>query len=412
LGEWITEDIISLIDRIYPAEKDPTHLELERACHEAFATAKRFGYVEISGIFDQLTLRADTLGARVAITGEPGIGKSALLAAWLAKYQKLQPDRLIIVHHVGATSRGSESIGVRRRVMAEIRERFAIDLNIPSTEDEVRNQFLAFLEHSNSLPIVLIIDGIDHMDQASWDLAWLPVDLPAHFTLLVSTAPGPVLEALRKRRFEEFAAGPLSSNQVRLIVTEYFREWGKLLEDSKLRNIIAHPQSKSPLFLVNLIRELRECADQEKVEDILNRCLRTRSLDELFDVILDRLERDHGATDLSKVMMALCCSHMGLTETEMIEGVEIERFRLSQILLAMASHLIRPEGYVRFSCVEFHLAAHRRYISDKQTVLSIHRRLAKYFQSGLNNERTAGALAWHLEQAGDLARDDGMRNGF
>jgi 2-polyprenyl-3-methyl-5-hydroxy-6-metoxy-1,4-benzoquinol methylase len=103
---------------------------------------------------------------------------------------------------------------------------------------------------------------------------------------------------------------------------------------------------------------------------------------------------------------------MGLTETEMIEGVEIERFRLSQILLAMASHLIRPEGYVRFSCVEFHLAAHRRYISDKQTVLSIHRRLAKYFQSGLNNERTAGALAWHLEQAGDLARDDGMRNGF
>ncbi|MEP7234574.1 MAG: DUF4062 domain-containing protein [Ignavibacteriota bacterium] len=80
LGEKVLRDLIEILDRDFPANSEPSPLELERAPHIAFSVNRRRSYVANPGYLKIFEEHIASDGAPLVIWGRSGLGKSALMA--------------------------------------------------------------------------------------------------------------------------------------------------------------------------------------------------------------------------------------------------------------------------------------------------------------------------------------------
>src|SRR5256885_1031112 len=79
--------------------RDP--IESERIEHENHAASQARAYVAADDSFHRLDEYANQGGPPLAVLGEPGMGKSALLANWYLRYCRMHPDRFSLIHFIG-----------------------------------------------------------------------------------------------------------------------------------------------------------------------------------------------------------------------------------------------------------------------------------------------------------------------
>ena len=182
-------------------ERETAALDPEAAAHDAFARS-RFGvYVPRKAYFETLDAHAAGNGPPLAVTGDSGSGKSALLAHWTDRYTARHPKAVVIRHFVGATSDSADLTAMLRRFMGEFNRQLGIRQELPTTDEAIRAAFPNWLSMAAAKGrVVLVIDALNQLEDrhGALDLTWLPPVVPAKVRLVVSTLPGRPLEAIAK----------------------------------------------------------------------------------------------------------------------------------------------------------------------------------------------------------------------
>lgn len=230
-------------------------------------------------------------GGLILISGEPGIGKSRLIAEFTAG----QAGRRLVLN--GSAFQGSQALpfhpllqalGTAARrdefwqhiptfwqselvpLLPELRSRTPDLPNpMPPAPGQAQARLLAALTQafqsvSSATPVLLTLDDLQWADEAT--LAWLQFlhstwhDGPLHILAAVQNYSAPQLAGvrqayLRSRRLVEIELGGLQSEDVRVLLTPLIPPTGWSLE---FVNRIHAVSSGNPFFLLEIVRDLQE----------------------------------------------------------------------------------------------------------------------------------------------------------
>ena len=158
LGEQVFQDILTILDRDFPAKRQLTPLEHERIEHEAYSRNRRQSYIANPEYYDAFVkhvnagLEAPAHAAPLIIWGKSGLGKSALMAYLAHEYQTMNPNAFVVQHFIGAAE-GSDPEDVMRQVMMEIKERYHLADAIPTDDNALREEFPVWLAKIGQNPL-------------------------------------------------------------------------------------------------------------------------------------------------------------------------------------------------------------------------------------------------------------------
>lgn len=401
LGKLILEDLLMMLDRMYPATEHLSMLQQLRRSHESFAAPHRRAYVELPGYFDRLDAHVAAASPPIFITGPAGAGKSALIANWAGYRRNAYPDLPIICHHVEATPVEGEPTPVLRHIMAELKELYTIGESLPETDGELPTIFPLWLEHVRGGPLVIIIDGLDHLAPSSHVLDWLPADLPPNVRLVVSTATretdNELFGRLIDREWEELRIAPLTLSQQRAIVDRMVTDTGSELDADLLQRSNLADAISIPLFLRMSVRQIQNAST---ITD-RNRLMEARTHEEFFEQMLEQLETRHGAAFVRDAMSLIRGARRGLNAPDLQQLTGADPKALDGLLAAIDHYLVNRDGLLGFIHEYVRRAADRRYLPSPAKHRNIHERLARYFATMPHSPRRASEEPWQWEQAGD-----------
>lgn len=419
LGEWVREDLLNLLETLYPAGYRTSWLGRERRGHESFAATRRRAYVENRKILAQIDSYVeegawrrdydsviDQSGSRslpLVITGESGAGKSALLAHWSEQFRSRNPDAFLVTHYVGATASSTDHVGLLRRIMQEIRERYGISEEPPAEPDRIVREFPQWLAYGSGAPMVLVVDGINQLESRSdrsAPLYWLPEDFLPHIRLIISTVEKETAELVTRREWPELRVEPLNEGERREVARRFLGDHGKRLDNNQLQRVARSFKSGNPLYLRTSLEELRVFGRYEKLNERIDHYLEAEDLESLFERVLERIEKDYGKSLVSTTMRLLWGARHGLSEQELHELTGAGKARVARLLQALDYHLMRRDGLLTFFHNHLREAAQKRYVRSRDAARKTHRLLARYFAGQpLSGARREEEEPWQWKEA-------------
>jgi ATP/maltotriose-dependent transcriptional regulator MalT len=407
LGPLVLADLGAMVDELFPPDQASDPLARAAADHAAFAGARFEPYV---GGRDRLAALDAVAGARpVLVTGPAGIGKSALAAAWAR-----EAAGVVVSHHVGASADAADWRAAARRIAAELDR--AVELGLALAPPEADGPALvaaladALRRAGASTPVTLVLDGLDQLDDRDFapDLVWLPWPVPPGVRL-VATGAGPrVLEAARARGWQEHEVPPLSPIERRELAEAFLARFAKRLGPELLERIAEAPLTGSPLFLRTTLDELRQHGDHFTLGPLLDTHLQAATLDDLFEIVLARWERDVERDRpglVADAMTLLWAARQGLAEAELLDllgppGAALPAAVWSPLHLAAGGSLLRRSGLLTLAHEPLRTAVADRYLTTPELAAGAHGRLAAYFGGRPLSPRVVTELPWQLRQAG------------
>ncbi len=426
-GTLVLEDLRKIIDK-FPPPHQLDALSREDAAHEKFAKS-RFGvYIERQQYFDTLDAHANGDGLPLVILGESGSGKSALLAHWVKRYQEriqhdisieekisesslLKHQPLILVHFIGATVESTDYVAMLRRLMGEFKRHFGIEHEIPEKPEEIRTVFANWLHIAAARgKVILVIDALNQLEDrdGSQDLVWLPPVIPPQVRLIVSTLPGRSLNNLREREWPTLEMNLLTLDERRTLIHFYLAQYRRTPSDKFVERISSAYQSQNPLFLCSLLEELRLYGDHDTLMTEAERYLAAEKIDDLFELILERWERDYNRERpelVQDVMMLLWAARRGMSEPELLDilgkdGKPLPVALWSPLSLAVEKSLVNRSGLLGFFHEYLRIAVVDRYLALNNTRERTHLQIAEYFKTREFTIRTLEELPWQYDRAG------------
>ncbi len=350
----------------------------------------------------------------LVITGQPGSGKSALLAEFAVRARK-RMKAVVLPFFIGASPASTDLISALRSIVETLRGMLRLQISIPTKPEELRlllHQLIKALGPRKRL--LIVIDALDQLDpnSESHQLDWLPMKLPRNVRLIVSTLSGKTLDSLQQQLKAEsiINLASLSENDRRQLVIRVLQERGKKLTDDQideLLNIERRPDAALPLYLRVAVEELTLFGDYGSISNRIDELPTT--LSEMFAQVLVRLEADHGRELVERVLRWLGVSRSGLTEAEILDLLsrampKSTRLDWTRFYRALAFYL-QPkdessgEGLIGFYHQQLRLAANRRYLAihEKKKTSHVFRRtnqqVAHYFEQLARTESN-----WNSEQ--------------
>ena len=235
---------------------------LEHHVHNLFASERvpgdHYVYYQSTELFNALEDFCDDQTMNeprqpLLVTGEQGMGKSALLANWLQRRQragtKARNDEFVFWHAVGSSRKSLEVHNLIRRLMRDLKKRFEITREVPHSAAQLSWDLPWFLElASRKGKVIIVIDGIQRMTSLDGEagLSWLPLEFPPNVRVVVSTSSEPIqmqtitgvtdghsehrhtemtriMGEIERRKWQVLRLKPLDSNASRNIMETYMK---------------------------------------------------------------------------------------------------------------------------------------------------------------------------------------------
>jgi len=410
VSRLILDDLWRLIDSEYPPVPEPDPLDRELADHEAFADTRLGIYIEREEYLDRLDSHIKGDDPPLVLLGESGSGKSALIANWANRYRSENPADFLLINFIGSTQESTDYTRILRRIMGELKRRFDLPSEVPTEAPELCREFPNWLSIASVKGrLVLVLDGLNQLDERdnAPELGWLPEYFPPNVRVILSTLPGPSLDALKRRDYPTFSVKPLKEAERKRLANDYLWQYRKRLSEPRIERIVKSGQTENPLYLRALLDELKVFGIHKRLDERINHYLEAESIEDLYKKILSRLEEDYEKERpalVREAMGLIWAARMGLSETELLDLLNIPRAIWSPLYLAIKDALIVRSGLFGFFHNYLREAVEQRYLPAEEDRVKAHLRLADYFESTGDRERRVEEFPWHLWQGGDAAR--------
>ena len=180
---------------------EKSDLEIERDFHLRFIDSRTYNFQGRTELLKEIEQKIDHAlqgslevnGIRaqaIMVVGEPGSGKSALLAKL---YQNVtgsngaEPNKLVIPHFVGASPRSTNPRYILTDWCRVLSNEFGMAEEIPTDQIKLKETFSKFLRKTDR-PILIILDAINQLqsEENARKMQWLPDKLPDHVCIVTS----------------------------------------------------------------------------------------------------------------------------------------------------------------------------------------------------------------------------------
>ncbi len=426
IGDRVLADLTRLIEARFPDDEVPDELTRSDSVHAAFGRA-RFGvFVDRPDLAATLDRHADSDGPPLMVTGESGVGASALVTRWAQTWAGTHPTDMVVVHHVDADPEAADYRSLVSRLVASIgsgHDDLAGDL---ATADAaaVRSAFGRALDHTIARAggrAILVIDGVDRLDDVDRapDLRWMPSTIPAGVRIVLTASQPRPLAAVEHRGWPTLTVPPLTPDERRAVAVDVLAVARKGLDTDLLDALVAAPLTGNARFLRTVLDELRQHGDHFTLRDVIDRLTAAETVDDLLELVLARYELDfeRDRPGLTKdVFTSVWAARRGLAETELLEllaeldgdtGGRLPQAVWAPLHLAAEHGLVSRGGLLGFAHPDLRRAVEDRYLTSEAERRHAHLRLARFFGGRPLDIRVVEELGWQQADAGDL---DGLRS--
>jgi len=174
----------------------------EAEFHELFMADRMQRFVGRQAMLDEMQRfcqRADEPNIFV-ITGEPGSGKSTLMARFVENFSEQHPSQLMIAHFIGASPTSTNLRLSLRRICALLDKAIGAEENLPDDINELIQGFSERLEKTER-QVVIVLDAVNQFEMRDNPHAmhWLPQKMPNNIRVVISTLPSDAYDALLRR---------------------------------------------------------------------------------------------------------------------------------------------------------------------------------------------------------------------
>lgn len=402
----VTDDLWHIIE---PLLARPVLLDAhqrERGHHERFVLRHTAFFQGRGPERERVRSYVENPGDReiLVVTGEPGAGKSAFLAACVRDARARHPEALIIPHFIGVAPDSSSLSATLRSLCETLRREAALDEAVADDPDKLRVQLRAFLKQAGERrPVILVIDALNQLDPSnrSHDLDWLPLWAAAGTRIVVSTLPGDCFEQLTRRVPADHVVTipPLPEDDRRSLITAVLARRRKRLTRDQLDALLdirTRPGAALPLYTLVALEELCLFGEYRALDARLTSLPPT--VPELFAQLLARLEQDHTRLTVTAVCTWLAVARAGLFETEVLDLLSADgpfpRLRWTRLHRALEPYLKPSDedvgdgaaGRLDFYHDQLRSAVFHRYFQmptfdadATDAYRGAHRQLANYF---------------------------------
>jgi prepilin-type processing-associated H-X9-DG protein len=376
------------------------------AAQEDFARLRAEAHAGGEVNYARLDGHAKGDGPPLVVIGAAGCGKTALLAAWVVRRRSRAVEDRLLFHFI---SRGSGLREVLERLTAEIRRLFDLPADSAAGRD-VHSAFEQCLRlAAGKGRLVLVVDGLDQLEAGGGglELAWLPLEIPANVRMILSTFRGPTFDALLARGWPMLDVSLLTPGERREVVATGLAHHGKALAPALVERIAGAKSSALALFLSTVIEELRLHGDFDSLGEAVDHLLAAAEPTDLFDLVLERYERDCERDHPGLVRSAfslLWATRKGLSEADLLDllGADGERLAAgawSDLYLQSRRWLLLHSGLLALGQGALRRAVKRRYLESGDEQRKAHLRLAHYFKGRKQDARRVDELPWQWAAA-------------
>lgn len=318
LTKKITEQLALL-----PQDESP---DQEAKNHEDFGKLRCENFVgretALQAIADYV---AGTGPQPLAVVGEGGSGKSALVAKAFEKAAVKHKDAKRVVRFVGATPAASDGRSLLDSLCHQIARAYRADESaIPAEYNDLAVEFGKQLEHATEAkPLIVFLDALDQLGETdpARQLSWLPAHLPENVRVVVSTIPGDCEKTLRLKRPELafLSLDNMSREEGEQALNIWLDLAGRALQVAQRKEILDtfEPEGR-PLYLKLAFEEARLWHSYSPAaETTLKAGIRELIEGNLFPRLAD--PANHGPALVSHALGYLTASRYGLAEDELID---------------------------------------------------------------------------------------------
>lgn len=365
LANIIKTEFIQLLDSLFPiGELSP--LEKFRIEQQSYKNQLCQSYVPEEKNFSSLDKWInDWTSQAFVITGESGIGKSALIANWIERIiKKGKADYNLVYCFIGTGGGTNNSEQVLSMVCTEIRNRyksFLSDYDI-SEHVDLNDLFLIIAETGKKL--VLVLDGINQLeDSQEKNLNWLPFP-PKNVKILLSTLPNdPTMRILYGRHYPVFALQSMDNGKKGLMIEAYLGKFAKRLTEKQISTILNSSICSNTLVLRTLLDELVNYGLFEKIDERIEYYVRAESIEDFYISLLNSYENEFGFEFIRDILISIAVSQHGLSENELLGILGIKHLKWSQFYCSFIRNFNLSEGLISFSHQYLASAVGKKYLS-------------------------------------------------
>lgn len=368
LGELVLRDLMA---KVQP-QRTLHMLDLESARHLTFARRQVHTYQQRIGHFEQISSAIISCRKPLLITGEVGIGKTALLANWALQRQESHRIEIVLMHFAGSVPESTDSIRAMRRIMHHLRRSCYLSMDVPESDGEIRRRFHEFVRAaSEGERIIFVVDGLESFESSDIRVGvdWL-LDLPGcNCGVVVSSSEQQITDALRGQGWSEFRLLGLTIPEREELITRFLSTYSRRLASHQVERIALSSQAANPLYLTSLLDELRIVGSFERLEMMIEQYLSAPSVPALLERILERLESVFGGHFVKQSLSLVWNSPRGISEEEILQSVEQTGISVSignwkALVRATRSILLETAGWFRICHPAWRTAIGNRYFGQ------------------------------------------------
>ncbi|EDO34994.1 predicted protein, partial [Nematostella vectensis] len=274
----------------------------------------------------------------LVIYGESGCGKTSVVSMVAMRSREwLRGDTCVVVRYIGTTPDSSLVRLLVRSVCQQICAVYEKDPSfIRNDIKELKEDFIRCLRMATvERPLLIVLDSLDQLsaEDGARQLSWLPMTLPDHVHLVVSTIPEvkyecfPVLKAFLPP--ESFVLVPkLPQKDAAEILVSYLRMEHRTLSTDQ-QDIVqqALQECSLPIF----VRVAFDEAIRWKSYSPLDETVLQHTVRGAINSLFERVERQHGHVLVSRALGYVTAAKSGLTETELEDLLSCDDFVLDDV---------------------------------------------------------------------------------
>ncbi|MDY6988900.1 MAG: DUF4062 domain-containing protein, partial [Thermodesulfobacteriota bacterium] len=398
VGETLWHRIEAELGELVEKEKD--WLEEEAEFHELFMADRTRRFVGRRDVLDRMRAFCEGTGepSLMVVTGEPGCGKSALMARFTEEVTHDHPGWLIIPHFVGASPTSTNLRQTLRRFCSDLNQITKSPEEVPEDIKELLQVFPSLLEKTSEQKRLLIaIDAANQFEKAdnAHDMRWLPQELPSNVRFVISTLGGDAYNALLARRVKpavEEITG-LNEIEIRELVGDYLEEIRHEFPNPRVeKDFFEKVKDGNPLYMLVALEELRVFGEFDRLGERVGKL--PDNVPALFDQVLERVESDFNHALVRDCMSFIACGRQGMTAEELqtllkahapqidpdAEPDRLPDMIWARLYRAFGPYLFERSGVIDFFHGQFKEAVGKRYLQDESERNETHKRIADYFE--------------------------------